>query len=55
MNKSINISVTCDELMEGEERFEIGLKSTNSSQVSLSKAQPIGIIMDSTGKTYKVS
>ena len=50
VSKRVNISVSCDQLVEEEETFDVNLKSTNNSQVVLSNAKFVGIIMDSTGK-----
>ena len=50
VSKRVNISVSCDEEVEGEERFDIRLSlvSTNP-QVMTGKSKSTGRITDSTG------
>ena len=54
VSKSVNISVSCDELVEGEERFDIRLSlPRNNPQVTLIKSRrssSTGRITDSTGQ-----
>ena len=53
MNKRVNISVSCDEEVENEERFDIYLSLMHKiSQVSLrrNEQRTIGRITDTTGK-----
>ena len=51
VNKSVNISVMCDNIVEGTEKFNITLTLTsNNPQVRIGRNSTIGIIIDSTGK-----
>ena len=54
VSKTVNVSVSCDEEVEGEESFDISLLLvTNNPQVSLRKnrhkSRSIGRIVDTTG------
>ena len=53
VNKTANVSVTTDDLAEGNESFSIGLGLVRSnSQVTIRKSRrnAVGKIIDSTGK-----
>ena len=53
VSKRVNISVSCDEEVEGEEKFDISLSPPrNNSQVSLmkNKQKKVVRITDSTGQ-----
>ena len=53
MNSSGNISVTCDNEMEGTETFDIVLKlKGDNAPVRLGRSKSIGEIKDSTGSCY---
>ena len=53
VSKSVNISVTCDKIVEGTERFEIILILTsNNPQVRTDRDRSQGRIIDSTGKWW---
>ena len=51
-NKSVNISVMCDKIVENTtERFDISLSLiSNNPQVRIARNRSVGIIIDSTGK-----
>ena len=52
-SKTVNVSVTCDKIVEGEETFDIGLTLTsNNPQVRMGRATSEGRIRDSTGKWW---
>ena len=47
----VNISISCDGMVEEEERFDIGLSLTsNNPQVTIRKSRSTGRITDSTGQ-----
>ena len=50
--KRVNVSVTCDSLLENDEEFDItlSLKSNNNSLVNTGRGSSIGRIIDSTGQ-----
>ena len=51
VNKSVNISVMCDKIVERTERFDISLTLTsNNPQVKTGGDRSQGRIIDSTGK-----
>ena len=51
VNKRVNISVSCDEEVEGVERFDISLSlPSNNPQVTLGRQRSIVMITDSTGQ-----
>jgi len=51
VSKRVNISVSCDEEVEGEERFDISLSLPNNNpQVTLGRQRSIVRITDSTGQ-----
>ena len=51
VNKSVNISVTCDKIVERTERFDISLALTiNNPQVRTGRDRSQAVITDSTGK-----
>ena len=51
VSKTVNISVSCDKLVEGEERFDIRLSlPSNNPQLSLYRQTSTGRIRDSTGQ-----
>jgi len=47
VSKRVNISVSCDELVEGEERFDIS--SSNNPQLRIGGDRSTVMITDSTG------
>ena len=49
--KRINVSLTCDKLLETNEEFdiELSLKSSNP-QVRIGRSKSVGMIRDSTGQ-----
>ena len=50
VSKGVNISVSCDKEVEGDERFDITLSMlSNNSQVTTGRSRSIGRITDSTG------
>ena len=51
VNKSVNIPVMCDKIVENIERFDISLSLiSNNPQVRIGRNRSVGIIIDSTGK-----
>ena len=51
VSKRVNISVSCDEEVEGVERFDINLSlPSNNPQVALGRQRSTVMITDSTGK-----
>lgn len=51
INASANISVTCDNIIEGTEIFDISLKLiSDNHQVMMGRNRSLGHITDSTGK-----
>ena len=50
VSKRVNISVSCDEEVEGDERFDIILSMlSNNPQVTTGRSRSTGRITDSTG------
>ena len=51
VSQSFNISVTCDKIVEGMERFDVSLTLTsNNPQVGIGRNRSLVRIIDSTGK-----
>ena len=51
VSKRVNITVSCDQLVEGDETFDIVLSLTNKNpQVTTGRGRSIGRITDSTGQ-----
>ena len=51
INKTVNVSVMCDKIVESTERFDISLSLiSNNHQVRIGRNRSVGIIIDSTGE-----
>ena len=50
INKTVNVPVMCDQIVENTERFDISLSLINKHQVRIGRSRSVGIILDNTGK-----